>query len=284
MKAQNQELRTTKTRFDSAQRAYIQEINLKQVNKSATIFNIQRFSVHDGPGIRTTVFFKGCPLACWWCHNPEGRSSEIEVINGKTIGNKVTVDELMQEILADRVFYEESGGGVTFSGGEPLAQASFVKAMLMKCKENNIHTAVDTSGYVSKASLRQVLPFTDLFLFDLKILDPVKHLKYTDVSNTEILDNLEYLFANNATVRIRIPVIPGITFTAENLDQIAAYLRKFEPHPEVNLLPFHRIGESKYNRYNIKYKMPVQKEPNHEEILKMSSGFRREGIPVKIGG
>ena len=213
-----------------------------------------------------------CNLRCQHCYTDSA--------NRKYDGELST--EQCKTVLDDLAAFKVPA--VLFSGGEPLAQASFVKAMLMKCKENNIHTAVDTSGYVSKASLRQVLPFTDLFLFDLKILDPVKHLKYTDVSNTEILDNLEYLFANNATVRIRIPVIPGITFTAENLDQIAAYLRKFEPHPEVNLLPFHRIGESKYNRYNIKYKMPVQKEPNHEEILKMSSGFRREGIPVKIGG
>ncbi len=249
-----------------------------------TIFNIQRFSIHDGPGTRTTIFFKGCPLACWWCHNPEGRSSAIEERNGQTIGREISADELMDEILKDRILYEESGGGVTFSGGEPLAQPAFLEEMLRRCREHGIHTAIDTSGYVSKASLRKALPLADLFLFDLKIMDPVKHLRYTDVSNTEIIDNLEYLLSKKARVIVRIPVIPGITFTAENLDQIAGYLRQFDPRPEVNLLPFHRIGESKYNRYNIKYRMPSKKEPNLKDIVSLSTTFEKEGIPVKIGG
>lgn len=254
------------------------------MNKSAIIFNIQRFSIHDGPGIRTTVFLKGCPLACWWCHNPEGRNGNIEEVNGITLGTEITVDALMVEILKDQVFYEESAGGVTFSGGEPLAQPDFLKAILQKCKEHNIHTAVDTTGYVSKANLRQILPYTDLFLFDLKIMDPLKHLRYTEVSNTEILDNLEYLHDKNARINIRIPMIPGITFTPENLEQISNYLQQFNPLPDVNLLPFHRIGENKYNRYNIKYKMTSPTEPAKEEINAVIENFQSQGISVKIGG
>ncbi|MCB2222302.1 MAG: glycyl-radical enzyme activating protein [Bacteroidetes bacterium] len=254
------------------------------MQSKGNIFNIQHFSVHDGPGIRTTVFFKGCPLACWWCHNPEGRGSEIEVMNGKTIGRTVDADELLEEILKDRIFYDESGGGVTFSGGEPLAQPAFLKEMLVRCRKHGIHTAIDTSGYVSKASLRQVLPFTDLFLFDLKIMDPVKHLRYTDVSNVEIIDNLQYLLSKKARVIVRVPVIPEITFTAENLNQIATYLKQFDPVPEVNLLPFHRIGEGKYNRYNIRYKLNHKKEPKQEDLVLQISAFEKAGIPAKIGG
>jgi pyruvate formate lyase activating enzyme len=131
------------------------------------IFNIQRFSVNDGPGIRTTIFLKGCPLSCGWCHNPEGRQFEPSAINGNEIGSELTTGELLTEIGKDRIFYEESGGGVTFSGGEPLAQPEFLEEMLTRCRDNGFHSAIDTSGYADKALFKKILPITDLFLFDL---------------------------------------------------------------------------------------------------------------------
>ncbi len=150
------------------------------MSTTGIIFNIQQFSVNDGPGIRTTVFFKGCPLGCWWCHNPESKSFDIEKINGKTLGQEYTVDELFKEIEKDRIFYEESNGGVTFSGGEPFSQPKFLKEILVRCKKNGISTAIDTSGYIDTNILKQFVKITDLFLYDLKLIDPVLHLKYTD--------------------------------------------------------------------------------------------------------
>jgi len=196
------------------------------MSSTGIIFNIQRFSVNDGPGIRTTVFMKGCPLRCWWCHNPEGIGFEPEV-NGRTgIGNYYTVDELFEKIVKDRIFYEESEGGVTFSGGEPLSQIDFLTKILDKCNSTGVHTVVDTSGYVNKTLLKEITDKTDLFLYDLKLMDPVQHLKFTEVSNTEILDNLGYLLSKKAEVIIRIPMIPEITATIENMKAIRDFLNK----------------------------------------------------------
>ena len=169
------------------------------------IFNIQRFAIHDGPGIRTTVFFKGCPLRCWWCHNPESHKILPEKFDGcnlrrgfdqsfsmnkDEIGKEISVDELMNEIVKDRVFYEESGGGVTFSGGEPLMQPEFLIESLKECKALGIHSAVDTSGYTSEGVIDRVSSYADLFLFDLKLMNDDVHEKYTGVSNQIILKNL----------------------------------------------------------------------------------------------
>jgi len=248
------------------------------------IFNIQQFSVNDGPGIRTTVFFKGCPLGCWWCHNPESKSFDIEKINNKTLGKEYTANELFKEIEKDRIFFEESNGGVTFSGGEPLAQPTFLKEILIRCKENGIHTAIDTSGYVDINILKQFVNLADIFLFDLKLMDPVLHLKYTDISNSEILSNLEYLISQNANIIIRIPLIPGITATDENMKQIRNFLEKFDNKPEINLLPFHKIAKSKYNRYGIKYQMDKTVDLKEEEIDVYKNRFRDSGFKVKLGG
>jgi len=248
------------------------------------IFNIQRFSVHDGPGIRTTVFLKGCPLRCWWCHNPEGLSFEQNENNNSGIGQFYLVDELFEEIKKDRIFYEESGGGVTFSGGEPLSQIDFLSEILDVCKSTGIHTVVDTSGYANKALIKKIKDKTDLFLYDLKLIDPVQHLKFTEVSNTEILENLNYLLNNNACVTIRIPIIPEITATVENMEAIKDYLNKFDKKPTIHLLPFHKIAEGKYDKFGLKNKMNGSRKLTKDEINDSKLIFSNSGFNVKIGG
>lgn len=251
---------------------------------NGVIFNIQRFSVNDGPGIRTTVFMKGCHLGCGWCHNPEGRLFPPFGLNNEVIGRTVDTDELYEEIDKDRVFYEESGGGVTFSGGEPLAQPEFLKSILKKCSENGIPAAVDTSGYAHKALFKQILPFTGLFLYDIKLVDPVRHLKFTGVSNTEILENLDFLMGKNAHVIIRVPMIPEITATRENIDSIIKLLGKYSDKPLVNLLPFHRIADGKYNKFGIKNIMTGISELPETELQEYRNLFERSGFITKIGG
>jgi pyruvate formate lyase activating enzyme len=247
------------------------------------IFNIQRFSVNDGPGIRTTIFMKGCPLACWWCHNPEGRKHSVEKLNSETIGREIATDELFKIIDKDRVFYEESGGGVTFSGGEPLAQPGFLLELLSVCRSNGIHTAIDTSGYAAKALFKKIIRKTDLFLYDLKLMDPLKHLRFVEASNTEILDNLQFLLSQNANVMIRIPMIRHITATSENLEQIVSFLKRFDKKPEIVMLPFHNIGEAKYRKFNLKYRIEREAEMTREEIKTMALVFEHDGFSVYIG-
>ena len=248
------------------------------------IFNIQRFSVHDGPGIRTTVFLKGCPLGCWWCHNPESLGFDEE-INGKSgVGKYYTVDELFKEIIKDQVFYEESGGGVTFSGGEPLSQINFLEEILDKCTSVGIHTAIDTSGYANKSLLKKIADKTDLFLYDLKLMDPIQHLKFTEVSNTEILENLDFLLSKKYEVSIRIPMIPEITATTENINTIKNFLKKYDPKPIVHLLPYHSIAEGKYEKYGFKNKMSGSRNITEKEINECKLILSTSGIDVKIGG
>jgi len=249
-----------------------------------TIFNIQHFSVNDGPGIRTTVFMKGCPLTCWWCHNPESRSQEILKVNGKTIGQLYSAEELFGILIKDRIFYDQSGGGVTFSGGEPLTQLAFLEEILIRCRENDIHTAVDTSGYADKKSIEKILPYTDLFLYDLKIIDPVDHLKYTSVSNKEIFENLEYIIEQETEVIIRIPLIPNITTTNENLESLIRYLKGFTTYPGVDLLPYHIIANGKYDKLKMKNLMTGIKELTKKEIDCIADQFVSSGIQVTIGG
>ncbi|MFO7890106.1 MAG: glycyl-radical enzyme activating protein, partial [bacterium] len=205
---------------------------------TGTIFDIKKYSIHDGPGIRTTVFFKGCPLRCWWCQNPESQNTKPDIIpagiskrkfhiqykkDKELIGMEMTAEEVMAEIRKDIIFYDESGGGVTFSGGEPLFQPDFLHQLLFKCKKEDIHTAVDTCGYASREVVERIIPLTDLFLFDLKLMDDQEHKKYTGVDFQPIKDNLIFLSNQNSVISIRIPVIPGITDTKVNLDKMIQF-------------------------------------------------------------
>lgn len=246
------------------------------------IFNIQRFSVNDGPGIRTTVFMKGCPLSCWWCHNPESRKFDIETMNGREIGREYTLDELMKEIVKDRIFYDESGGGVTFSGGEPLSQPEYLEAILETAKQEGINTAVDTTGFSDRFVLTKVIDKTDLFLYDLKIIDPFWHLKYIGASNKTILDNLEYLISENANMLIRIPLIPEMVATDNNMRQIREFLNKYRHKIEINFLPYHKIAKSKYEKYGLKYQMGEVIELTDIQTENYFDEFVNSGFNVKM--
>ncbi len=244
------------------------------------IFNLQRFSVNDGPGIRTTVFFTGCPLSCWWCHNPEG----IRKVHAPGLSKSHTVESLLGEIEKDRIFYDESGGGVTFSGGEPLTQSGFLFNILKACRDAGIHTAVDTSGYADKALIKKIMPFTDLFLYDIKLIDPVEHLKYTGISNYEILENLNYLIKSKAGVIIRIPLIPEITMTERNISLTIDHLSKCGALVEVNLLPYHRIADRKYENFGIINKMSPDSVLDENWVTQIRQRFEESGFITKIGG
>jgi pyruvate formate lyase activating enzyme len=270
------------------------------VNKGL-IFEIRRFTVHDGPGIRTTVFFKGCPLRCWWCHNPESHNCHPEEsvktlnLDGKkftlneVIGKWMSVDEVMDEIRMDRIFYSESSGGVTFSGGEPLMQPDFLLDLLKECKTGSIHTTIDTSGYSTPEIFKKIHPFTDLFLYDLKLMDDTDHIKYTGVSNNTILENLMYLISEGKQVVIRIPVIPGITDTNQNIREIIKFLsgpmreKKSASPFQISLLPYHSIAKNKYARFHVDNKTENLKELSKESLIPLKKEFEKEGYLVRIG-
>jgi pyruvate formate lyase activating enzyme len=234
---------------------------------SSLVFDIRHFSVHDGPGIRTTVFLKGCPLSCAWCHNPESQLFEPEAcvrirrIDDKefpiteTIGKPMSVVEVMGEVAKDIVIFDESNGGVTFSGGEPLSQHDYLKALLIACKSKEIHTAVDTSGYASKTVVESIMSYADLFLFDLKLANDEEHRKYTGVSNKPILENLDLIINSRKKVIIRIPLIQDITDTDINLKALRDVIQKYPSIERVDLLPFHNIAKSKYERFGKEYRL-----------------------------
>ena len=262
------------------------------------IFSVKKYSIHDGPGIRVTFFLKGCPLNCKWCHNPEGISPFTETVmqtnrigdrefsNDKVVGKYYSVDEVLEILDKDKVFMDQSKGGVTFSGGEPMLQFEFLLEALKACKENGYHTAVDTSGYSSSESYKSIIPFTDLFLFDIKHLDEASHIESTGVSNYGILDNYRLLLECGKHIMVRIPVIPGINDDPDHLERLKHFLisTKTDSLKKINLLPFHKIGSSKYKKFNIPYRMGNTEPPDREEMQILKEFFLETGIKVKIGG
>jgi pyruvate formate lyase activating enzyme len=269
--------------------------------EKAVVFNIMRYSIHDGPGIRTTVFFKGCPLSCKWCHNPEGMSPQPQYsFNEKkcikcghcskcptgareTIGYEISLPELMKEIKKDLPFYEESGGGVTFSGGEPLYQADFLLKILTKCKEEYIKTAIDTSGYCETEALLKAAELSEYILYDIKFFDSKKHEKYCGLPNELILGNLALLAETKTKLLIRIPVIPGINDNMTEMTGIFEFIKNFKNIEIVHLLPYHNIHSEKYKRLGMSYELPEisgNESPNLPEIKNLFSAV----FAVKIGG
>ena len=261
------------------------------------IFDIKRFAVHDGPGIRTTVFLKGCPLRCSWCHNPEGigqtpcNVNRVLKLNGRsftkeeTIGYEISPDKLFAELEKERVFMDESEGGVTFSGGEPLRQPDFLIEILKICKSKGIHTAVDTSFYAKWEKIKVVSAFADLFLVDLKLMDSAAHQHHTGVSNELILDNIRKLTATGASVIIRIPMIPDVTTTNENTTQSISFLQTLNGKiKEIHLLPFHATANEKYRRVGRENPYEQQQSLQKEDIKEIERQYINAGFIVKIGG
>ena len=262
------------------------------------LFDIKRFSLHDGPGIRTTVFLKGCPLNCLWCQNPESIKEFSEIIevnslnpvmNGKctediTFGKEYSEDELLMELLKDKIFYEESQGGITFSGGEPLIQHVFLSNILRQSKINGLHTAVDTSGYISFNAFESVMDYTDIFLYDIKLMDNTDHQKYTGVSNQLILENFKKLLQSKKKINVRIPLIPGITDTEKNLISIRKYLFNFNGINQIDLLPFNKIAESKYKRFNKVSPLGNLETQSEQQLFFIKSIFNGLDIKVTLRG
>lgn len=261
------------------------------------IFDIKRYAIHDGPGIRTTVFLKGCAANCWWCHNPESQSLEIEKIKRQNlfdgqvfeeeerVGKVMTANQVMSEIGKDRVFYDESGGGVTFSGGEPLIQPDFLRELLIQCQNKGIHTTMDTSGYATEDVFRSVIPYVDLFLYDLKFIDDKRHQKYTGVSNELILNNLKILINSTKKTILRFPVIPGITNTEDNIEQIIDFVVHLNcDEIEMDILPYHKIARHKYEKLQKEYLMGGTNPPSEEEMLNLKKRLEFAGFRVNIGG
>ena len=295
------------------------------------VFNLQKYSVHDGPGIRTTVFLKGCPLCCAWCHNPEGIAARPELLvlesrcatcgacreacpfgavavgtgalptdlpdctrcgacveacpSGarQMAGREWTVDEVLTEVMADRIFYDDSGGGVTFSGGEPLAQPRFLRALLQAARHDGIHTAVDTSGFGCTDELLAAAALTDLFLFDLKLMDDARHREFTGVSNRPILANLAALDRVHRNVWLRVPLIPGVNDDAANLAAVARLAATLPSVRQISVLPYHRTAAAKSRRLGREFALEHVVPPTAEAVARAVAALGGAGLPVHAG-
>jgi len=296
------------------------------------IINIMKYAIHDGPGIRTTIFFKGCPLNCLWCHNPESQRVSQELMywperclgcgqclevcpNGavaagaghlnylrdhcqvcgaccqvcpagvrELAARTMSVSEVMAEIEKDLVFYDESGGGVTFSGGEAFLQPVFLLELLKECRKKEIHTTLETCGYVNLELLQTLGEFVDLFLYDLKLMDSQKHQAVTGVANELILANLSWLAEHHPRVIVRVPIIPGINDDQETLQQIGEFVAALKQVLELHLLPYHKAGSDKYRRLGLTYQLPDLQAPDTERLEQIAGQLEQFGLKIKIGG
>ena len=297
-----------------------------------TVFEIERFAIHDGPGIRTIVFLKGCPLSCRWCANPESQSIKPQLMywesrcmgckrcigacpmgalswNGAKIvvdrtkckvcgecadvcnsealtpiGEIKSVSEVMDVISRDADFYKKSGGGITFSGGEVFAQTDFLCALAMACKERGFHTCIETAGYTDYENIESVLPYLDLVMMDLKCMDPVRHEEMIGKSNEKILDNFRRIAETGKPLVARIPVIPGLNNNMKNFEDLAAYLSDVAPGCRIDLLPYHSLGVSKYDRLDKPYFLKDTVPPAKDELEIYKEFLEGKGFEVTIGG
>ena len=253
------------------------------------IFDIQRFSVHDGPGIRTIVFLKGCPLRCKWCCNPEGQRYAIEkmTLGGveKTVGEDVTVAEVMETVERDRIYYRRSGGGLTLSGGESLTQPEFAVALLRAAKDRGINTAMESTGYADFSVIEKYLAYLDTYLMDIKHINSAKHKEFTGVSNEKILENAKKI-AESGMVKliIRTPVIPTFNATKEEISDIARFASGLEGVTEMHILPYHRIGTDKYKGLSREYALTGIEPPSKETMNELLEAVNSFGLKGQIGG
>jgi len=294
------------------------------------VFDIERFAIHDGPGIRTTLFLKGCPLACWWCHNPESIAprSQLAFFDDKCIscgrcfeacprgvherladgsrllhrekcvacgrctescfaealvleGREMTVEEAVAELRKDAPFYESSGGGITLSGGEPMHQAAFCEAVLRACRSEGMRTALDTSGHAPWDDFASVLPHVDLVLYDFKHADPGEHLKYTGVSNELLRENLLRIDVLGIPIEIRIPIVPGVNDDAVNMERSARIISRLRNVTGVTLLPYHRLGEEKYQRIGRSYRLRDLQPPSRERMDELAAFLVSRGLQAR---
>lgn len=253
------------------------------------IFNIQRFSLHDGPGVRTIVFLKGCPLRCRWCCNPESQSYEYETITTggvtKNVGEERTVEEIIREVERDRVYYYRSGGGgMTLSGGECLAQPEFSEALLRCAKERGISTAIETTGFAKAETIRRLLPYVDTVLMDIKHTDGKKHKEFTSQDNSLILENAKMIAREANFFIVRTPVIPTFNDTEEEIKAIAEFAKGLGTVKEMHLLPYHRIGSDKYAGLGRKYEMEHIRPPESAKMQALLEIVNSAGLEGKIGG
>lgn len=270
------------------------------------VFNIQKYALHDGPGIRTTVFFKGCPLKCLWCHNPESIKTEQELsfnsdkcikcsscseftnaeacptLALEQVGCLMTVQALFDEIQKDIVFYEQSSGGVTFSGGEPLLQSDFLLEILKMCKKHNIHTAIDTTGFSAWEKIAPLLDYVDLFLFDIKHMSSEIHQQFTGVPNELILENFKKIILTN-DVYVRVPLIKGFNDSLENITELCRFV-KSKHTIQINFLPYHGYAENKYSNLLQDREFSKFEKPDEEHIQKIIEVCKKYQIICKIGG
>jgi len=301
--------------------------------EKSLIFDLKRYAIHDGPGIRVNVFFKGCSLRCLWCHNPEGVSKDPELMvmpnrcahcgdcvracsyqalsqaeNGgivadrskctlcgdcvkacqreaiQIVGREVSVEEMVKEIEKDRIFFEQSGGGVTLTGGEPLFQPEFAEALIDSLHMKGIQVALDTSGYAPAETFLRLTKKSDLVLFDLKMMDGDEHKKYTGASNEIILKNLKALDDLGIPVWVRVPLIPGVNDDGKNLEKLADFLLELQSVKMINILPYHRGGVEKFRRLGRDKDFKVYEPPSQEKVDSVINFFKQKGFKVKQGG
>lgn len=258
--------------------------------KKPLIFNIQRFSTHDGPGIRTTIFFKGCPLKCLWCHNPESQSFDQEImVNEKGIktrvGKEYPIQDLVDLVKKDHLYYDNSGGGATLSGGEVMAMdLDYVKDLIIALKNWGINVAIDTSGFTDRKNIEILAPYVDLWLFDLKILAGEDHKKYIGFDNKVILANLKYLSDLSANIHLRLLIIGGINDSLAYAESVATYLREENINiKQIDILPYHNFGRNKYKQLDRECTQDFI-EPDQEILNQIKEYFTSQNYKVSIGG